>query len=215
QLEVELQVGNALRVDGLFGLDGAQHRAQHIDRLQQQVRHGQRDLHTAAAQLIQQRLEAVCEGGDVREAERGAAALDRVGDAEDGVDELAIRSADIQLQQRRFHRVERLEALLEEGIVELSQIDGHEGHSGSPSTAATPSRCAAELKAGAAPRHSIWRPRDCRSRTKAAINWMPAVSMRCTAAMSRARDVGSRRTSRSPDLRAALAATVQSADSAN
>src|SRR6185437_8529645 len=113
------QVGDPLRIDRLLRLHSAQHCPHHVDRLQQQVRHCHRHLHAAAAQLVQQGLEAMCEGGDVRETESGAAALDRMGNAEDGVDQLAIRSPDVELQERRFHRVERLEALLEECIVEL------------------------------------------------------------------------------------------------
>ena len=85
-----------------------------IDGLQQLVRDGLRHLHALAAQLIEQRLEAMRERGDLGEAERRAAALDGMRHAEDGVDQLRIRRAEIELQERRFHGVERLEALFEE-----------------------------------------------------------------------------------------------------
>ena len=147
-LQIELQVRHALRVDGLLGLDGAQHGAQHVHGLQQQVGHRRRDRHAAAAQLIEQRLEAVGEGGDLAEAERGAAAFDRVRDAEYGVDQFRIRGADVELQQRRLHGVERLEALLEERVVELGQVDGHRSAPLSESIASMPSRRAADSMAG-------------------------------------------------------------------
>ena len=49
-----------------------------------------------------------------------------MGDAEDGADELGLRSTDIQLQQSSLHRVERFEALVEEGVMKLGQIECHD-----------------------------------------------------------------------------------------
>jgi hypothetical protein len=59
------------------------------------------------------------------EAERRTAALDRVGNAENRVDALGIRRAEIEFEQRRLHRIERLEALFEKRVVELCKIEHH------------------------------------------------------------------------------------------
>src|SRR5437868_5583559 len=48
-----------------------------------------------------------------------------MGDAEDRIDELRFRRADVELQQRSFHRVQRFEALVEERIVKLCKIERH------------------------------------------------------------------------------------------
>ena len=92
QLEIELQVGHALRIDRRLVLHGAQHLAHDVDRLQQQVGDGARHLHAVAAQLVEQRLARVRERRDLGEAEGGAAALDRMRDAEDRVDDLRRRA---------------------------------------------------------------------------------------------------------------------------
>ena len=86
------------------------------------------DAALAAAQLVEQRLERVRERGDVGEAEGRAAALDRMRDAEDGVDQLEVGVTRRELEQRGLHRVERLDALGEEGVVELREIERHAGH---------------------------------------------------------------------------------------
>ena len=120
------------------------------------------------------------------EAEGRAAALDRMRDAKNGVDQLRVGRADVQLQQRRLHRIERLEALFEERIVKLCQIDRHRPASrGSSSMSRRPRRPAAASRADARPRHATTRPAVRRSRTKAARSCSPAVSMRCRALTSR------------------------------
>ena len=89
------------------------------------IGHRLRHLHALAAQLVEQRLDAVRERGDVGEAERRAAALDRMGDAENGVDQLRLGRSEVELQERGLHAVERLEALFEERAVELGEIERH------------------------------------------------------------------------------------------
>ena len=171
-----------------------------------------RHLHRAAAQLIEQRLEAVREGGDVGEAEGRAATLDGMRDAENGVDQLRLGRADIELQERRLHGIERLEALLEEGGMELCQIDRHRPASaGSSSMSRRPRRPAAVSRAGARPRHATARPAVRRSRTNAARSCNPAVSMRCRALTSRVTGSGSCSRHASSALSASASATVHSA----
>ena len=94
--------------------------------------------------------------------------------------------ADVELQQRRLHRVERLEALLEEGVVKLCQVDRHAGLSCESGSAA----CGETEKPGGGAKPARAAPfdlaaRDSRSRTNAAMSCRPAVSMRCTALTSR------------------------------
>src|ERR1700749_1752488 len=101
------------------------------------------------------------EGCDVGETEGRAASLDGVRDAEDGVDQLGLGRADVELEKGGLHRVERLKALFEEGIVKLCQVYGH----GSLRSSLRPRSFAAAVSAGAAPRHSTSRPSDSRSRT--------------------------------------------------
>ena len=85
-----------------------------------------RHLHAVAAQLVEQRLAGVRERRDLGEAEGGAAALDRMRDAEDRVDELRLGRADVELEQRGLHRVESFEALVEEGVVKLCEVERHD-----------------------------------------------------------------------------------------
>ena len=86
-------------------------------------------LALAGAQLVEQRLEHVREAGHFVEAESRAAALDGMRDAENGVDQLGVDFTGRELQQRRLHRVERLETLVEEGVVELREVERHAGYS--------------------------------------------------------------------------------------
>src|SRR3984885_12628377 len=68
------------------------------------------------------------ERGDLAEAEGRRAALDRMRNTKNRVDELQIGRSCIQAQQRLLHLPDGLEALLVEGIVKLCQIDRHELH---------------------------------------------------------------------------------------
>jgi hypothetical protein len=61
----------------------------------------------------------------VKEAIAGAP-LDGVRHPEDGVDDLGVGRSDVELKERCLHRLERLEALFEESLVELCEIDTHE-----------------------------------------------------------------------------------------
>src|SRR5690606_39585680 len=85
-----------------------------------------RHLHAVPAQLIEQRLARVRERRDFGKAEGRAAALDRVSDAKDRVDELRLGRADVQLEERSLHRVERFVALVEEGVVKLCEVERHD-----------------------------------------------------------------------------------------
>src|SRR5690606_4879537 len=60
--------------------------------------------------------------GDLAEAEGRRAALDGMRGAEDGVDQFQVVGGIRQRQQRRFHAVEELAALLEEDIMELRKV---------------------------------------------------------------------------------------------
>ena len=163
-----MQIRYALCVDWLLGLNRAQHRAHDIDRFEQGIGDLVGHRHGAAAQLIEQGLEAVRERGDFREPEGRAAALDGMRHAEDRIDELRIRRPDVEFQQRRFHGVQRFEALFEERIVELRQIDRHEPASLSASIVSMPSVRAAECIAGETDCHRSAAPARRRSRTNAA-----------------------------------------------
>ncbi len=115
--------------------------------------------------------------------ERRAAALDRMRHAEDRVDQLRIRRTEIELQQRRFHRVERFEALLEEGIVELREVERHARDFRScVNSAPRPSSFTVVRKFSDMLASSTSRPASRRSRMNAASTCMPAVSQRFTSA---------------------------------
>jgi hypothetical protein len=90
----------------LLGLFRSQHRTHHVDALEQNVEQLGAHRKMAAAHFIQQRFHLVSERGDRGETKRRAAALDRMGAPEDRVDAFGIDRPGVQLQERRFHRVE-------------------------------------------------------------------------------------------------------------
>src|SRR5688572_3095817 len=102
-------------------------------------------------------------------------------DAKDGVDELGIRRTQIELQQRRFHRVERFEALLEESVMELREVERHAALS---VNALRPSSFVVARKFSDIPVSWTSRPASRRSRTNATRTCRPAVSQRFTAVRS-------------------------------
>ena len=112
-------VGRGQAVAGVI-----EHRAQAIHRAQQQIDQFAVHAATLAAHFLQQRFGHVGERSHLGKAERGRAALDRVRGAEDGVHQLMVGRARIQREQRRLHRVQPFQALLEKGLVELGQVDG-------------------------------------------------------------------------------------------
>ncbi len=65
------------------------------------------------------------QAGDGIEAERRRPALDRVGRAEDRVDQVAIAAALFQRQQAGFHRLQPFTAFLEERGVEALHVHVH------------------------------------------------------------------------------------------
>src|SRR5882672_3830889 len=91
---------------------------------------------------------------------------------ENRVDQLGIGRPEIQFQQRRLHGVQRLEALLEERIVELREIERH------ANTAPSPIIRAVTTNDSEAPVHSMPRPAARRSRMNVVSTCSPAVSMR-------------------------------------
>jgi hypothetical protein len=94
----------------------------------------------------------VREGCNIGEAERRSATLDGMRNAEDGVDQLQVGVAGRELEQRILHRVERFEALGEEGVVELGEIERHDSsQTGLSSSAATPSTRIASSSAAERP----------------------------------------------------------------
>ena len=125
---------NGIFVGFLSGSGGDDQAAQAVDREQQKIDHTAVRTRTSVAQRIEPRLEHVRERGHFLETEGAAAALDGMGRAEDGIENFRIGRHGIvavvgrglfQAQQLRFHARQPLEALLEEGLVELAHIDGH------------------------------------------------------------------------------------------
>jgi len=108
---------------GAAALVAAQQLAQRVARGQQHIHHLHGGRQLVAAQLVQQRLHLVGEGGHVLKAEGGRAALDRVGAAEDRVQLLVVGGRHVQLQQHLLHRLQVLAGLLEEDGVELREVD--------------------------------------------------------------------------------------------
>src|SRR5690606_34909184 len=106
---------------------GDQHLAYPVDRVEQQRPRFLRQRASAAAYLIEQRLDAMRELADEAEAERARAALDRMRGAKDRVDALVVvrRIEDPVVEQLAFHQVQALEALVEERLDELRQVDAH------------------------------------------------------------------------------------------
>ena len=104
-----------------FGQQGAQH----IDRGQHGVDRGRADGALAGAQFVQQRLQHMGQAGDGIEAERGRPALDRVGRAEDRVDQVAVAASLFQRQQPGFHRLQPFTAFFEERGVEALHVHVH------------------------------------------------------------------------------------------
>src|ERR1043165_6291134 len=106
---------------------------------------------------------------------------------EDRIDQLRIGRTQVQLQQRRLHRVERLETLFEKRVVKLREIERHAlpiagaaSRSSRPklNSARKPKTSAVARKASEAPRHSTPRPAARRSRMKLVSTCSAAVSMR-------------------------------------
>jgi len=119
QLEVELQIRHALEVDRLFLLY-----ARNMARITSTDFSSRSDIASVTCMAPLRSSSSIVSRLCVKEAMSekpncGAAALDGMGNAEDGVDQLFVRRPDVELEERRLHRVQSLEALLEEGIMKL------------------------------------------------------------------------------------------------
>ena len=147
------------------------HLAQHVDRAQQHIDDVRLYLALAAAQLVEQCLERVRKRCDIGEAEGGAATLDGMRHAKNGVDQLGVGFAGTELEQCRLHRAERFEALLEEGLVKLREIECHglvaSAAPGLSSSAPTPSCAIACSSTGERPVQTYSRPRSRQSSANA------------------------------------------------
>ena len=84
-----------------------------------------RERHFALADTVEQGLQDVRHFRHVGHAERGGAALDRVGGAEDGVEILGVGGIDIDGQQQPFHLCQQFLGLIEKDLEKLAYIDGH------------------------------------------------------------------------------------------
>src|SRR5262249_3950236 len=131
-----------------------------------------------------------------------------VGDTENRVDQLFVGRADVELEKRGLHRIQSLEALFEEGGMELRQIDCH---AGSFSSGVRPSSRAAVASTDADPCHSTVRPLPDRSRTNAVITCNAAVSTRCSEEISTVTGRGVSRSAASCSRSAVAPETVHSA----
>jgi len=118
---------DARMIDGIFAAHRREHLAQDVDRLKQQVHRIQRYGATAISHFVQQGFEHVGELRHLTEPESAAAALDRMRGAENRVNGVGIHAAGLQVQQAGFHAVQALEALFEEGLMKLFEVDAHAG----------------------------------------------------------------------------------------
>ena len=125
QLDVELQIRDALRVDGLLRLHRAQHVAHDVDGLEQQVEIADvtcmrlpRSSSSSVSRLCVN--EAISLKPNVALPPLMECATRKIVLMSSG-----IRRAEIELEERRLHRVERFEALFEEGVVKLSEVQRH------------------------------------------------------------------------------------------
>ena len=100
-----------------------QQAARCIGRIQQYVDHGGNWLQLMATQTVEQRLHLVGQLRYVGKTKRGRSALDRMGAAEDAVEFLIIRGAQIEIEQHLLHLVEVFTGLLKEDLVELAQVE--------------------------------------------------------------------------------------------
>ena len=180
-IELGAQRRDARAVDGFLALRGDEHAAHGVARAQQHVDDVGAHLALAGAQLVEQCFEHVREAGHFVERKRRGAALDGMRHAKDGVDELGVDFAGGKLQQRRLHRVERLETLFEEDFVELREIERHAGYS---SNGLTPSRLIAFSSVAERPIHLYATPFSRQSSAKATMSCTPAVSTCSTLAPS-------------------------------
>lgn len=100
---------------------------QHVSRPQEDIDHVALERQLVVADTVQQGLQDVGHPGHVGEAEGGAAPLDGVGGAKNGVELLLVRGFDVQGEKQVFHVGQVLRGFFEEHLVELAHVDGHSG----------------------------------------------------------------------------------------
>lgn len=117
---------NALEhgVIGLFGSAiGIQLAFEHVFGFQESIHHVGAQRHLAAANGVQQVFQQMRGLGQLLKAAEGRrATLDRVRGTEDRIELLDVGRTDIQLQQQLLHLREQLVSLIEEGFVELTEV---------------------------------------------------------------------------------------------
>jgi hypothetical protein len=90
-----------------------------IQRLQQQIRDGDRHDHLTAAQLIQHRFHLVRKLGDGGEPEHSAVALDGMGPAKNSVQQVDVARPLFELEQSFLDRRQVFLGLFEERVFEV------------------------------------------------------------------------------------------------
>ena len=124
---IEGPIGNGQQLGPRLaaGAQDIEHGARPIDPLEQDLDRRRVQGVSTLSYLIQQGLQTVCEAGEVGEAEGGAAALHGMGGTKQGVDHILVDNGPGGLDQGRLHGVQFLEALLEEDLLELAEINTH------------------------------------------------------------------------------------------
>ncbi len=84
----------------------------------------------ALADAIEEIFQDMRHLGQIGKAEGAGRALDRMRGTKNGIELLAVRIADVQCQQQRFHAVQMLLRFLEEHLVELAHVNLHAGSRG-------------------------------------------------------------------------------------
>ena len=115
------RLGIGLRL--AVGLDLADHLREHVEAVEQHVDGGAVDAAGALAQQREDVFHRVCQRGDGVVAHRRGHALDRVGDAEDLVERLAVVGAGLQRDDGRIQRLEVLSRLGEKQLYVLGVVD--------------------------------------------------------------------------------------------
>jgi hypothetical protein len=107
------------------GLVRIELRLDDVARLEEDVDHPAREREFLLAQAVEQRFQLVRDAHHVVEAEHAAAALDRMGRTEDGVELVQAGCVRIEAEEQILHRRQMLCRLLEEQLVELGEVRGH------------------------------------------------------------------------------------------
>jgi hypothetical protein len=116
-------VADPCRIGGLASAMGRQQVLEQVAGIEEGIDHGGAQGQFALADAIEKVFQHMRDFGQVGETEGSRRALDRMRGAEDGVELFRVRVLDIEIQQQRFHAGEVLLGLLEEDLIELTEID--------------------------------------------------------------------------------------------